>query len=75
VAAFAACWTDKQRAQVGAERIRERTLLLLALVGGTAGLGLGMVIARHKTQKTGFLAKFLGVCGLQVAIGVLLLLR
>ncbi|MBI2077734.1 MAG: DUF1294 domain-containing protein [Euryarchaeota archaeon] len=74
VAAFAACLVDKRRAQEGADRIRERTLLLLALVGGAAGLGVGMIVAHHKTQKAGFLGKFLAICALHVAIAAALLL-
>lgn len=56
VAAFALCVLDKARARGGRRRIRERTLLGLALAGGSPGLLLGMLVARHKTRKASFLA-------------------
>lgn len=42
---------DKARAASHASRIPESTLLGLALVGGSAGALLGMLLVRHKTQK------------------------
>ena len=56
VAAFALCVLDKARARRGGRRVRERTLLVAALVGGSPGLLLGMLLARHKTRKGAFLA-------------------
>lgn len=41
---------DKQRARRGAWRIKERTLLLWAILGGSLGGLLGMYAFRHKTQ-------------------------
>lgn len=55
-AAFGACVADKRRAARGRARVRERTLLLLALAGGSPGLVLAMLAARHKTRKAAFLA-------------------
>lgn len=54
VAAFAAYGSDKYRSMHGQWRIRERTLLLLALLGGSAGAWLGMQVFRHKTQHLKF---------------------
>ncbi|MGC4019006.1 MAG: DUF1294 domain-containing protein [Muricomes sp.] len=42
---------DKRRAHQKKWRISEKTLLLLALLGGGAGAFLGMQVFRHKTQK------------------------
>lgn len=56
--AFAAFLLDKHRARRGARRIPERTLQLLALLGGFAGGAAGIVLFRHKTRKSGFLALF-----------------
>ncbi|MEC3909656.1 DUF1294 domain-containing protein [Sphingobium sp. CR2-8] len=52
--AFALFGTDKRRARTGARRVAERTLLLWALVGGTAGALVGRHVFRHKTRKQPF---------------------
>ena len=43
-------WSDKQKAKKGAWRIKEKTLFLVALLGGCLGTTLGMYWFRHKTQ-------------------------
>ncbi|MBN9252223.1 MAG: hypothetical protein BGO03_07005 [Mesorhizobium sp. 61-13] len=53
-AAFVAFWWDKQLAEVGARRISERTLLGLALIGGSLGAIAAQQIFRHKTRKEPF---------------------
>lgn len=68
LAAFAACLWDKSRAARGARRVPEATLLGLALLGGSPGLALGMLAARHKTRKPGFLLRFAGVVALQLVL-------
>lgn len=51
LAAFFLMWLDKRRAKrKGARRIRERTLFLSALLGGSAGAIVGMHLFRHKTK-------------------------
>ena len=45
---------DKGRAKSGKWRIPERTLLLLALAGGSLGALAGMIMFRHKTRKPKF---------------------
>ncbi|MEJ8776610.1 DUF1294 domain-containing protein [Pseudogracilibacillus sp. ICA-222130] len=42
---------DKKRAIKGSYRISEQNLWLVALLGGTVGLIIGMYIFRHKTKK------------------------
>lgn len=49
---------DKRRAIFRQWRIRENTLLLLALFGGSFGILLGMIVFHHKTQKPKF---FIGI--------------
>ena len=49
--AFGLMWFDKRRAKrKGAGRIRERTLFLSALLGGSLGAVTGMWCFRHKTK-------------------------
>ncbi len=49
--AFGLMWLDKRRARrSGARRVRERTLFLSALLGGSLGAVAGMWIFRHKTK-------------------------
>lgn len=43
------------RAGKGRRRVPERTLLLLAFLGGCIGAALGMVLCRHKTKHIRFL--------------------
>ena len=70
LAAFALCGVDKSAARRGATRVRERTLLLTALVGGSPGLVLGMLVFRHKTRKASFLGKLALVLVAQAALAL-----
>ena len=45
---------DKQRAMKQEWRISEKTLWLFAILGGSAGAGLGMKLFRHKTKHASF---------------------
>lgn len=51
---FALYGLDKCRARRRLRRISERTLLLLAFVGGAVGAYLGMRLFRHKTLHARF---------------------
>lgn len=53
-AAFAAYGVDKRRAKKDLWRIPEKTLFLLAVLGGSPGALLGMRAFRHKTRKKKF---------------------
>ena len=53
LAAFGLFWFDKARARNHGRRVRESTLLLLALFGGV-GAWLGQHLLRHKTRKEPF---------------------
>lgn len=70
VAAFVFYGYDKLAAQSGRLRIPERVLLWLALLGGTVGALLAMVLFRHKTRKQPFLQRFL-VIGLVQVVALL----
>lgn len=54
VLAFVCYGLDKLKAKRNAPRISERTLLLLALVGGSMGAWLGMLVWHHKTKHAKF---------------------
>lgn len=47
---------DKWAASRGRRRVRESTLLWAAFAGGSAGLVVGMLVARHKVRKPSFVA-------------------
>ena len=65
--------TDKKKAQKGAWRVPEATLLLLSFIGGGAGGYLAMHLARHKTKKWYFhLVNIIGIIW-QVALFVWLM--
>ena len=64
--AFAAFGLDKARAESGAWRIRESTLLWLALLGGSPGAWAGRSAFRHKTRKQPFNAWLLTITVVQV---------
>ena len=74
IAALILCIADKRAAIGGRRRIRERTLFAAALVGGAAGLFIGMLAVRHKTRKARFLLLVPVIIALQAA-GLILLLR
>jgi len=51
---FLAMFIDKKKAEKEKWRIKESTLLLLSVLGGSIGGILGMYIFHHKTQKPRF---------------------
>lgn len=54
ILAFFCYGLDKLKAKRNARRISERALLLTALVGGSVGAWLGMLVWRHKTKHAMF---------------------
>jgi uncharacterized membrane protein YsdA (DUF1294 family) len=61
LAAFILFAWDKRCAIVGRRRIPERTLLMLALAGGTPGAIAGQRLLRHKTRKEPFRSRLLWI--------------
>ena len=51
---FIAMGADKRRAKQGLRRIPETSLLLVAVIGGSVGGLLGMLVFRHKTRHAAF---------------------
>ena len=66
---FAAYWFDKRRAQSGGWRVPERTLHLLALLGGWPGALLAQRFIRHKNRKIGFQIVSWVIVGIHLAAG------
>ena len=75
LAAFAAFGIDKFKARTDRWRIRERTLFLLALLGGGVGAFLGMRVFRHKTRHTKFVIGIPAIMAVQLVLAVLLWTR
>ena len=64
--AFAMFGIDKAKARVGAWRVAESTLLMLAFVGGTLGAYAGRAVFRHKTRKQPFNSNQFAIAVVQV---------
>ena len=54
ILAFVLFGVDKQKARRNKWRIPEKTLILSAVIGGSAGAILGMRFFRHKSRKARF---------------------
>lgn len=75
VVAFAVYGADKRRAKKGKRRVPEKTLFLLAAVGGSAGALAGMRSFRHKTRHWYFVWGIPAILAAQIALAVWLALR
>jgi uncharacterized membrane protein YsdA (DUF1294 family) len=71
LAAFLAFALDKRRAENGAWRIPERTLLTFAFYGGSLGALLGQQVLRHKTRKEPFRTYLLVIASCHIALAAL----
>ena len=72
VAAFVAFLRDKKLAMRGTLRIKEKTLLSLAVLNGALGAFLGRIVLHHKTEKKYFSITI--YFGLLCQLGVLVML-
>ena len=68
--AFVAFGIDKRKAEKGAWRIKESTLLGLSAIGGSVGALLGMNVFRHKTKHKKFTIGVPAILILQAALMV-----
>jgi uncharacterized membrane protein YsdA (DUF1294 family) len=68
LATFAAYGFDKRRASTGGRRVPERTLLVLAFLGGWPGAVLAQRQFRHKTRKVSFRIALWAVVVLHVVL-------
>ena len=67
---FLSMLLDKLKAKKNAWRIPERTLLLIAILGGSVGSLLGMQLVRHKTQHPKFTVGVPLILALQVVLAI-----
>lgn len=65
---------DKERAKKHRWRIPEKTLFLVALLGGSAGAWLGMYLFHHKTKHWYFVVGMPLILICQIALAWLLIL-
>ena len=73
VATFAAFVHDKTMARNARQRVRERTLLLFALLGGSLGAVAAQRIVRHKTRMEPFAGRLRAIVQLHAAILLVIL--
>ena len=71
-AGFLVMFSDKEKARHGHWRIPERTLLLIAILGGSLGCLFGMYRFRHKTKHRKFTIGIPLILAFQIGIAVLL---
>ena len=68
IVAFAMYGIDKRKAVKDQWRIPEKTLLLVALIGGSLGAFVGMQVFHHKTKHWYFKVFFTALLVIQVAL-------
>ena len=70
--AFLAMYIDKRRAKYGKWRIKEHTLFILAILGGSIGAIVGMYTFRHKTKKMRFVIGFPAIIVCEIVLGIMI---
>ncbi|MDQ0323632.1 uncharacterized membrane protein YsdA (DUF1294 family) [Pararhizobium capsulatum DSM 1112] len=70
VVVYCVYWWDKQAAIEGAWRVRESTLLWLAIAGGSLGALTAQQVLRHKTRKEPFRSILMTIGVLHVGLGI-----
>lgn len=70
-AGFVLMLSDRRKAVKGRWRIPERTLIGVAVLGGSIGCLLGMNLFRHKTQHPKFAVGIPVIFAIQIVIAVL----
>lgn len=59
---------DKYQARKNGPRISEKTLHIMALIGGSGGAFLGQILFRHKTRKWKFKVIFIIIVVIQIVM-------
>ncbi len=73
IISFLVMGLDKHRAKVHKWRVSEKTLFLLALLGGSAGSVLGMYTFHHKTRHWYFVWGMPAILFLQIVLGIVII--
>lgn len=68
--AFVVYGADKRRAKKDKRRVPEKTLFLLAFIGGSVGALAGMYTFRHKTRHWYFVWGIPAILAVQIALAV-----
>lgn len=68
ICSFAVMGIDKLKAKVGAFRIPEASIFLLAIIGGAPGAIVGMHLFRHKTKHWYFLYGLPAILIIQIVL-------
>lgn len=71
-AGFILMLADKLKAKHGAWRVPEKTLMGVAVMGGSIGSLLGMYAFRHKTKHLKFTVGIPVILALQIMLGIFL---
>jgi uncharacterized membrane protein YsdA (DUF1294 family) len=66
---------DKNKAKRHKSRISERTLFVIALIGGSIGVKFGMELFRHKTQHKKFVYGIPAIIVLQLAAAMYIIYK
>ncbi len=75
VISFIVCGADKSAAKRNNWRVPEKTLFLLAIVGGSIGVWAGMYFFRHKTKHWYFVWGIPAILVIQVVLVVLIITK
>lgn len=72
---FLVMFIDKRKAERGKWRIPEKTLFVIAFIGGSIGTIAGMYTFRHKTQKLKFTLGFPAILIIQIIIAIYIIIK
>lgn len=72
---FIVMFIDKRKAIKGSWRIPEKTLLFIALLGGSIGTIAGMYLFRHKTKKLKFTIGYPVILLTEIIVIIYLLIK
>lgn len=75
IVGFLAMGIDKFKAKQGLWRTKEKTLFIIAMIGGSIGSLIGMYTFRHKTKHNSFVVGFPVVLVAQIGLIIYLFLK